>query len=108
MTADSEGSGDPAPEAPAGSAPAPSAETTTAESSTETTSPENPDAAAVGAADAEGSGAPEDVKAKFREALAHKHSSHGATHTEHGDKGAGPHGPEQAHGHRMFRRKAGG
>ena len=50
----------------------------------------------------------EDMKAKYREALAHKQSSHGATHTEHGDKGGPAHGPEPAHGHRMFRRKSGG
>ncbi len=31
----------------------------------------------------------EDMKAKYREALAHKQGSHGATHTEHGDKGGG-------------------
>lgn len=53
-------------------------------------------------------GADEDLKAKYRDALAHKHSSHGATHSGHEDHGNAPrgHGPAQAQ--RMFRRKSGG
>ena len=53
-------------------------------------------------------GAGEDMKARYREALAHKHGSSGAHRTAHGDKG------EEAHSHgagrtrKMFRRKAGG
>lgn len=49
----------------------------------------------------------EDLKAKYREALAHKHGSQGAAHTEHGDKDAATPGHEQAHAPRMFRRKSG-
>lgn len=49
----------------------------------------------------------EDLKAKFREALAHKQGNHGATQGGHGNTGANSPGHEQAHGHRMFRRKSG-
>lgn len=50
----------------------------------------------------------EDLKAKYRDALAHKHASSGAKKSGHDDQGATSHGPEQAHTQRMFRRKAGG
>lgn len=50
----------------------------------------------------------DDLKRKYREAMARKHGSTGASQKGHGDSGnAGPHssgGPTQ----RMFRRKAGG
>lgn len=50
----------------------------------------------------------DDLKRKYREAMARKHGSTGAAQKGHGDSGsAGPHssgGPTQ----RMFRRKAGG
>lgn len=49
----------------------------------------------------------DDLKAKYRDALAHKHGAHGAAHTQHGDKGANAPGHEQAHAPRMFRRKSG-
>lgn len=52
--------------------------------------------------------AEEDLKAKYREALAHKHGSSGAHKTVHGDKGEAVHPQSDAPGQRMFRRKAGG
>ena len=49
----------------------------------------------------------EDLKAKYREAMAHKHGSSGAHKTVHGDKGEAAHSQSAAPGQRMFRRKAG-
>ena len=64
--------------------------------------------AATGDAPAAGTGAGEDLKARYREALAHKHGSSGVNRAGHGDKGTAAH-PQDAHpGERMFRRKAGG
>lgn len=51
--------------------------------------------------------AQDDLKAKYREALAHKHSSHGAAAGGHGDRGSTPHGTNAGPGQRMFRRKSG-
>jgi Family of unknown function (DUF5302) len=53
-------------------------------------------------------GADDDLKAKYRDALAHKHSSHGAEHGGHEDRDSAPRGHGPAHSQRMFRRKAGG
>jgi hypothetical protein len=89
MNADSEGTEGAAPDDVVGEpAPDPSA-----------------DAGAEGAARVEDP--TEDLKAKYREALAHKHGSQGAAHSGHGDDGGSTHGHEQAHAHRMFRRKSG-
>lgn len=52
--------------------------------------------------------ADEEMKARFREAMAHKHSSSGAHRTVHGDKGEEAHSQSAGPGQRMFRRKAGG
>ena len=52
--------------------------------------------------------ADEDLKAKYREALAHKHGSSGAHRTVHGDKGEGAHSQSAGPTQKMFRRKAGG
>lgn len=63
---------------------------------------------APGDAPAASTGAGEDLKARYREALAHKHGSSGVNRAGHGDKGMAAH-PQDAHpGERMFRRKAGG
>ena len=65
------------------------------------------DDAAADSTDTEAS-ADEDLEAKYRDALAHKHSSHGATQSGHEDHGSAPRGHGPAHAQRMFRRKAGG
>ncbi|GAA1352657.1 DUF5302 domain-containing protein [Falsarthrobacter nasiphocae] len=57
---------------------------------------------------AESKGAPEDIKAKFREALAKKNSRNSGPREDHLDghsKAQGPHGP--AGGPQDFRRKTG-
>lgn len=61
--------------------------------------------------DAPEAGAPdpnEDLKAKYREAMAHKHGSSGAHRTVHGDKGEAAHSQSAGPTQKMFRRKAGG
>ncbi len=50
----------------------------------------------------------EDLKAKYREALAHKHASSGAADTSHGDSGTSAHAQTTGPSQRMFRRKSGG
>lgn len=50
----------------------------------------------------------EDMKAKFRDALAHKHGSSGAHKSAHGDKGEAAHSQSTGPTQKMFRRKAGG
>ena len=50
----------------------------------------------------------EDLKAKYREALAHKHASSGAADTSHGDSGTSAHAQTAGPPQRMFRRKSGG
>ena len=51
--------------------------------------------------------ADEAMKAKYREALAHKHGSSGAHRTAHGDKGEEAHSQSAGPTQKMFRRKAG-
>ena len=50
----------------------------------------------------------EAMKAKFRDALAHKHGSSGAHKDAHGDKGEAAHSQSTGPTQKMFRRKAGG
>lgn len=50
----------------------------------------------------------EELKAKYREALAHKHGSSGAHKTAHGDQGEAAHSQSTGPTQKMFRRKAGG
>jgi hypothetical protein len=52
--------------------------------------------------------ADEEMKARYREALAHKHGSSGAHRTVHGDKGEDAHSQSAGPSQKMFRRKAGG
>ena len=52
--------------------------------------------------------ADEEMKARYREALAHKHGSSGAHRTVHGDKGEEAHSQSAGPSQKMFRRKAGG
>jgi GTPase involved in cell partitioning and DNA repair len=52
--------------------------------------------------------ADEQMKARYREALAHKHGSSGAHRTVHGDKGEEAHSQSAGPSQKMFRRKAGG
>jgi hypothetical protein len=49
-----------------------------------------------------------DLKARYREALAHKHGSSGAHKTVHGDQGEVPHPQSSGPTQKLFRRKAGG
>lgn len=49
-----------------------------------------------------------DLKARYREALAHKHGSSGAHKSAHGDKGEAAHSQSNGPTQKMFRRKAGG
>lgn len=49
----------------------------------------------------------EDVKAKFREALARKQTQHGKSAPQQGESGKAMHG-RQGQGSKMFRRKSGG
>ena len=51
--------------------------------------------------------ADEDMKAKYRDALAHKHGSSGAHHSSHGDKGEAAHSQSAGPTQKMFRRRAG-
>lgn len=62
----------------------------------------------AGTSDAGAVPADEDMKAKFREALAHKHGSSGAHKTVHGDQGEAAHSQSAGPTQKMFRRKAGG
>ena len=48
------------------------------------------------------------MKQKYREAMAHKHGTSGATKQEHGDSGSSGHSQSAGPSQRMFRRKAGG
>ena len=57
---------------------------------------------------AEASDPDQDLKAKYREALAHKHASAGAADTSHGDSGTTAHAQTTGPTQRMFRRKSGG
>ena len=50
----------------------------------------------------------EALKAKYREALSHKHGTSGAKKEGHGDSGTSPHAQTAGPSQRMFRRKAGG
>ena len=50
----------------------------------------------------------EALKAKYREALAHKHGTSGAHKTTHGDHGEAAHSQSNGPTQKMFRRKAGG
>jgi hypothetical protein len=50
----------------------------------------------------------EAMKAKYRDALAHKHGAGGAHKTVHGDKGEAAHSQSTGPTQKMFRRKAGG
>ena len=50
----------------------------------------------------------EALKAKYREALAHKHGTSGAHKTTHGDQGEAAHSQSTGPTQKMFRRKAGG
>ena len=50
----------------------------------------------------------EALKAKYREALAHKHGTSGAHKTSHGDQGEAAHSQSTGPTQKMFRRKAGG
>jgi hypothetical protein len=49
----------------------------------------------------------EELKSKFREALSRKHSSSGASKTEHVDTGEAPHPQNTGPTHKVFRRKTG-
>jgi hypothetical protein len=76
----------------------------------------NPEPAESGAAESvagstepEVSTDPDEVmKQKYREAMAHKHGTSGATKQEHGDSGSSGHSQSAGPSQRMFRRKAGG
>lgn len=64
------------------------------------------------AADRSGTGPTEsdqtdDLKARFRQAMAAKHGSSGAQHQTHGDQGSGGHTRRGGSTSRMFRRKSG-
>ena len=48
------------------------------------------------------------MKQKYRDALAHKHGTSGATKTVHGDTGEEAHSQSTGPSQKMFRRKAGG
>ena len=50
----------------------------------------------------------EEMKAKYRAAMAQKHGASGTTKELHGDTGAAPHAQTKGPTQRMFRRKAGG
>ncbi|MGV1005733.1 MAG: DUF5302 domain-containing protein [Candidatus Nanopelagicales bacterium] len=50
----------------------------------------------------------DDLRRKFREAMAAKHGDHGADKQGHGDKPQAGHGSKTGPTQRMFRRKAGG
>lgn len=67
-------------------------------------------AAVAGTAD-EAAAAPssdEEMREKFRAAMAHKHASTGGGRSGHGDSGSYGHSVGGGSGKRMFRRKAGG
>lgn len=97
--------GPPAPE-PAG----PPAEdagdaTETADGSAEATTDGTTDGAADGAGDGAGDGAAEDVKARFREALARKRKHH-TPHAAGAEGESKLHGPPEPTARRQFRRKS--
>jgi hypothetical protein len=50
----------------------------------------------------------DDLKAKYREALAHKHGTSGVHKAGHGDAGSQAHSQSTGPTQKMFRRKAGG
>lgn len=50
----------------------------------------------------------EAMKAKFRDAMAHKHGSSGAHKSAHGDQGESVHSQSNGPTQKLFRRKAGG
>lgn len=63
----------------------------------------------AGSTEPEVSTDPDEVmKQKYREAMAHKHGTSGATKQEHGDSGSSGHSQSAGPSQRMFRRKAGG
>lgn len=62
----------------------------------------------AGAGPSAGADPDEELKARYREALAHKHGSSGAHRTVHGDKGESAHSQSAGPTQKMFRRKAGG
>lgn len=68
----------------------------------------DPAGGGAGAAGDSQSSADEQMKARYREALAHKHGSSGAHRTVHGDKGEEAHSQSAGPSQKMFRRKAGG
>jgi hypothetical protein len=73
------------------------------------TASDSADEAAAGTTEPEVSTDPDEVmKQKFREAIAHKHGTSGATKQEHGDSGSSGHSQSAGPSQRMFRRKAGG
>ncbi|HEX6887259.1 MAG TPA: DUF5302 family protein [Candidatus Nanopelagicales bacterium] len=67
------------------------------------------DAAADATADPDAAADPNaDLKARYRDALAHKHGSSGAHKETHGDAGTAAHSQSTGPTQKMFRRKAGG
>jgi hypothetical protein len=68
--------------------------------------PEIPDESAAAADEAQDPN--EDLKARYREAMAHKHGSSGAHRAGHGDKGEAAQSQSTGPTQKMFRRKAGG
>lgn len=62
----------------------------------------------TGAGPADESDPGADVKARYREALAHKHGSSGAHKKSHGDQGESAHTQTTGPTQRLFRRKSGG
>jgi hypothetical protein len=50
----------------------------------------------------------EEMKAKFRAAMAHKHGAAGAHKNTHGDQGEAAHSQSNGPTQKLFRRKAGG
>jgi hypothetical protein len=76
---------------------------------TDESAPELPEASAdAPEASAEATDPAEAMKAKYRDALAHKHGASGAHKTVHGDKGEAAHSQSTGPSQKMFRRKAGG
>ena len=61
-----------------------------------------------GAEAAEAPDPAEDLKARYRDALAHKHGSSGVHATVHGDQGEEAHSQSAGPTQKMFRRRAGG
>lgn len=84
--------------------PTPQAE----EDAAQQAAPEAAEEAAQEAAEEGDPGPDEQLRAKFREAMAHKHGAAGAGGTSHGDHGSYGHSVGRGPSQRMFRRKAGG